>query len=87
MKLSNEAYDALKWWALIVLPAIGAAYFALAEIWGLPYATQVVGTLVIAETFIGTVMQASSAKYNRDDSEEIEHTPGKYADTERDFDA
>ena len=38
MKMSNKMYDALKWIAMILLPAIGALYFTLAGIWGLPYA-------------------------------------------------
>ena len=35
--LSNKVYDILKWIAQIVLPALGALYFGLSSIWGLPY--------------------------------------------------
>ena len=42
--MSNKCYDVLKWIALIVLPAIGALYFALSQLWGLPYAEEIVGT-------------------------------------------
>lgn len=45
MKLSNEAYDVLKFIAQIALPAAGTLYFALAGIWNLPYGEQVVGTV------------------------------------------
>ena len=41
-KLTDKQYDILKWIAMIVLPAIGAFYFTLANIWGLPYAEQIV---------------------------------------------
>ena len=34
MKLSNKAYDVLKFIAQIVLPALGTLYFALSKIWG-----------------------------------------------------
>ena len=38
MKLNNKVYDVLKWIALILLPALGTLYFALAGIWGFLYA-------------------------------------------------
>lgn len=44
MKMTNKIYDVLKYIALIVLPAIGTLYFAVAGIWGLPYGEQIVGT-------------------------------------------
>ena len=37
MKMSNKVYDVLKYIAQIVLPALGALYFALAKIWNFPY--------------------------------------------------
>lgn len=64
MKLSNKAYDVLKWIAMILLPAIGTLYFALAGIWGLPYAEQIVGTITAIDTFLGAVLQLSASKYN-----------------------
>ena len=42
-KISNKLYDVLKFIAQIVLPALGTFYFAIASIWGLPYAEQIVG--------------------------------------------
>ena len=63
--MSNKLYDALKWFALVVLPATGTAYIGLAAIWGLPYCEQVVGTIGIAETLLGTLLQISSAKYKK----------------------
>lgn len=44
MKMTNKIYDVLKYIALIVLPAIGTLYFAVAGIWGLPYGEQIVGS-------------------------------------------
>lgn len=40
MKLSNETYDILKYIAQILLPALGTLYFAIANIWGLPYGSR-----------------------------------------------
>lgn len=66
MKLSNKAYDVLKWITIIVLPAISALYFGLAQIWGFPYAEQVVGTIAVICTFLGAILGISSANYKRE---------------------
>lgn len=65
MKIPNKVYDVLKWIAMVVLPALAALYAGLAGIWGFPYGEQIVGTLVVVETFLGTVLQISSAKYKK----------------------
>lgn len=66
MKMSNKVYDILKWIALILLPALSTLYFALAGIWGLPYAEQIVGTIVALDTFLGAILHISTSKYNAD---------------------
>lgn len=66
MKLNNKVYDILKWVAQIVLPALGAAYFGLASIWGFPYGEQVVGTITVLDTFLGALLGISSIKYEGD---------------------
>lgn len=65
MVMNSKVYDVLKWIAMVVLPAIGAAYFGLATIWGFPYGEQIVGTIAIVETFIGSILQISSAQYKK----------------------
>jgi hypothetical protein len=65
MKLSNKAYDVLKWIAMVVIPAAGTLYFALAGIWGLPYGEEIVGTLTAVDTFIGVVLGISTVQYNK----------------------
>ena len=64
--MSNKTYDILKYIAQIVLPAIGTLYFALASIWGLPYGEQVVGTITAIDTFLGTILMISNAKYKKE---------------------
>lgn len=66
MKLKNETYDMLKWIAQILLPALGTLYFALANIWGLPNAEQVVGTITAIDTFLGVLLGISSDSYYKD---------------------
>lgn len=62
--MSNKTYDILKWIAQILLPGIGTLYFALAGIWNLPMAEQVVGTITAIDTFLGVLLGISTANYN-----------------------
>lgn len=62
--LSSGVYDSLKKVVQIVLPAIASLYFSLAQIWGLPAAEQVVGTLAILATFFGILLTLSSWSYH-----------------------
>ena len=61
--LSDKAYNVLKIIALIVMPALGALYSALAGIWGFPYAEQIVGTIAALDAFLGAILKISSDKY------------------------
>lgn len=61
--MSNKTYDILKWIAQILLPALGTLYFAVASIWGLPYAEQIVGTITAVDAFLGVVLGISSKNY------------------------
>lgn len=69
MVLSNKAYDIIKYIALIVLPAIGTLYFALASIWGLPYGQEVVGTITAIDTFLGALIGISAMNYKGEENE------------------
>ena len=60
----NKMYDTLKWVAQILLPAIGTLYFAIASIWGLPYAEQIVGTITAVDAFLGALLGISTKMYN-----------------------
>ena len=63
MKLSNRAYDIIKWIATIALPALGTLYFALAGIWDFPLGEEIVGTITAVDTFLGVLIGISSAQY------------------------
>ena len=62
---SNKVYDILKMVAQIWLPAFATLYFTLAQIWGFPYAEQIVGTITALDTFLGAILMISSASYNK----------------------
>lgn len=65
--MSNKTYDILKYIAQIVLPAIATLYFALAQIWSLPYGEQIVGTITAIDAFLGALLGISTMKYNKED--------------------
>lgn len=63
--MNNKTYDVLKFIAQIVLPAIATLYFALANIWALPLAEQVVGTISAIDVFLGTLLGISTSNYRK----------------------
>lgn len=65
---NEKLYDYLKFIAQILLPALGALYFSLAQIWGLPSAEEVVGTITVVDTFLGVMLGLSSSAYNNSDA-------------------
>lgn len=68
MKLNGKVYDVLKQVAQIWLPAAGTLYFALAQIWHLPSAEEVGGTVIALDTFLGVVLGISSVGYNNSEA-------------------
>lgn len=68
--MSNKLYDTLKWIALILLPALGTLYFALAGIWGFPYGEQIVGTITAIDCFLGALLGISNAAYKKEHKDE-----------------
>lgn len=68
--MSNKVYDVLKWIALVAIDAIGACYFGLSRIWGLPYGEEIVGTMTILSTCLGTLLGISSAQYKKNKESE-----------------
>lgn len=63
MVFNNTVYNWLKFLALVLLPGAAALYFALAQIWGLPNAEQVIGTMTVIDTFLGLVLKSSTDHY------------------------
>lgn len=70
--MSNKLYDVLKYIAQIALPALATLYFALAQIWGLPYGEQVVGTITAVDACLGALLRISTLKYQKDLKEQDE---------------
>ena len=65
MKLHNKVYDVLKWIVVLVLPAFGTFYSALAGIWGFADPDKVVGTITATTLFLGVILGISTLSYNK----------------------
>lgn len=73
--LSKEWYDALTWVAQILLPAVAALYLALTGTWGLPYADQVVATIMAVDTLLGMLLGFSTSQFHKQVANDSIDTP------------
>lgn len=62
--LNNDIYIKLKWLVTIILPAVGTLYFGLSQIWGLSHGEEILGTVIVAQAFLGAVLGVSTTAYN-----------------------
>lgn len=63
--MNNKVYDILKWFAMIVLPALATLYLGLSNVWGLPYGEQISTTITLVNTFLGAVLMISNSNYKK----------------------
>ena len=66
MKLSNKAYDILKWIAIVALPAITTFYGVVGATFSIPYTQEVLTVAVAADTLLGSLLGVSTVKYNKE---------------------
>ncbi len=62
--MSNKTFDVLRTICEVVLPAISAAYFGLADIWGLPMPDKICGTIAVLITFLGAFINVKRKQFN-----------------------
>jgi len=65
VRLSNKAYDVIKWLITIGLPAVGAVYWAMVEVWDFPRVTGVNGTINSIIVTLGMLIGYSTRKYKQ----------------------
>lgn len=73
--MKNKTYDILKFIAAVVLPALATLILTVFKIWGIPYGEAIAGTITAIDTFLGAVLQISSASYYK-----VEAIKAKYED-------
>lgn len=61
--MSNKTYDAIKYVALIIIPALATFVSAIGIVWGLPYTNEVTMTITAFGVFLGAVLGVSSSNY------------------------
>lgn len=71
MTFNNKVYTAMKWIALIALPALSTLVLALGDIWGLPCKEQISLTITAVDTFLGVLLGISTASYKGEGKIEV----------------
>ena len=64
MKLSNKAYDTLKFIALLIAPLV-TFMASLLDIWGIEHGNEIVATLAAVDVLIGAVVAIAKALYDK----------------------
>lgn len=67
--MKNKTYDKLKMIAQVILPILATFYVTIAELWKLPYSTEISGTLMAIDTLLGGILMKLSSDYNKKASE------------------
>ena len=65
MIIPSPIFDILKWFTMVVAPALATAYVGLASIWGWPFADEVAKTTAVICTLLGALLGISTAQYNK----------------------
>lgn len=66
MKLSNKAYDTLKYIALIALPALQVFWLTIGKIWDISYTVEIGATIGAVALLLGTLLGVSTSNYNKE---------------------
>ena len=61
--MTNKTYDALKYVALIIIPALATFANAIGVIWGVPHTNDVAMTITAFGVFLGATLGISSKNY------------------------
>lgn len=72
MKLSNQTYDFLKWFALVAIPAFEGLWLTVGKVWGFPYLTEIGTTIAAVGLFIAALIGVSSKHYYADEEEIVD---------------
>ena len=65
--MSNKAYDIINKIQRF-LPALGAFYFVLVEVWGLPYGDAINKTIVALATLLAVFLEIMTSKWKENNS-------------------
>ena len=63
--MKNKTYDRLKFIAQVILPLLATFYVTLSELWGLPFPSEISGTIMAVDTLLGSILMKLSSDYNK----------------------
>lgn len=75
MRISNKAYDTIKFIAINLIPALTTLVLALGDIWAIPYYVQIGGTLSAIGVFLAGIIKISTNTYLKDQEANDEQFP------------
>jgi len=67
MKMSNKTYDALKWIAMVFLPALTTFAGVILNSFNVPGTETILTIMIALDTFLGSLLGISSINYNKGD--------------------
>lgn len=65
MIINDKVYNIIKWFVVYFLPALGTLFFSISQLWGIPHADQVLGTITSVTIFLSMIMGLSSSSYKK----------------------
>lgn len=71
MKFSNKQFDAIRWFALTVIPASATLVLTVGKIWDLPYYDNIAATITAFGLFLAAIIKVSADQYNAMANEEV----------------
>ena len=71
MKLSDKTYQFLKWFALVVIPALEGFWLTLGKVWEFPYLTEIGTTIAAVGILIAALIGVSSRNYYKEEKEDV----------------
>lgn len=83
--LSDGQFNLLRRCVELLLPAIGAFYFAMAELWGWPNPGEVVASIAALTTLLGVVLVVLRNSYEKSDAKFDGELSVDTSDPERDI--
>ena len=63
--MTDKTFNIIRFLSEVLISAIGAFYYAIADIWGLPYGSQIVATCAAISTFLGIFTQIKRSNWNK----------------------
>lgn len=70
--MTDKFFNFIRFLAEIAISAAGALYYALAEVWGLPYGKEIVATCAAISTFLGIFTEWQRYAYNKAKEKAVE---------------